>query len=692
MTSPAEQYAAFRRRERLQPLNDFAADLPFDLDSYQRDACEAVLQGKGVLVAAPTGAGKTVVATFAVTRALQDGRKAFYTTPIKALSNQKYREYLAMFGPERVGLLTGDVAINPRADLVIMTTEVLRNMMYANSPDLDNLSVVILDEVHYLADRFRGPVWEEVLIQLPAQVQVVSLSATVSNAEEFGAWLAEVRGQVEIVVCERRPVPLWQHVMTRNGLVDLYIPGQTDDAAPRLNPELAPLRAARRSGPGHFSRGRRHYGGPHRAGGPGGALRTPPRPAVIEALDREALLPAIFFVFSRAGCDDAVARCREVGLRLTDKSERDRIREIIEAAVATIPGADLDVLGYQAFLAGAEAGFAPHHAGMLPVFKQAVEVAFGLGLIKAVFATETLALGINMPARTVAMDRLDKWNGSEHAALTPGEYTQLTGRAGRRGIDIEGHAVVVVHRDFDPEAMASLASKRTYPLRSAFRPTYNMAINLIERVGRTQARDVLELSFAQFQADRAVVGWAREVRRYDEAITGYEQAMVCDKGDFAEYAELRRRLGQLEKQASRASAAARAAEREQILRGLKRGDIVRVRQGKYSGTALILDTGTDGPGGPGPLVLTERGPVRRLAARDLAGGLEPITWISLPKRFNGRDPQARRQQAAKVAAAVRASFQPPSPMPAAEAPAPTEPCASAEPPEPAAPTGPPGPP
>jgi ATP-dependent RNA helicase HelY len=653
VTSPADSYAAFRRRQHTQPLDDFEATLPFRLDPYQREAAEAVMDGHGALVAAPTGAGKTVVGTFAISRALDRGEKAFYTTPIKALSNQKYREFLATFGHERVGLLTGDVAINPRADIVVMTTEVLRNMMYARSPDLDTLGVVVLDEVHYLADRFRGPVWEEVLIQLPERVQVVSLSATVSNAEEFGAWLAEVRGHMAVVVSETRPVPLWQHVLTRGGLLDLYVPGHGDDDGPRLNPELAALHASRRrAGVPHDHRG--HSRGGYGARGVDGALRTPPRFAVIETLDRAGLAPAIFFVFSRAGCDQAVAQCHQAGLRLTDRVERAEIRDIVEASVAAIPAGDLDVLGYRPFLAAAEAGYAPHHAGMLPVFKQAVEIAFGQGLIKAVFATETLALGINMPARTVVMDRLDKWNGSEHAALTPGEYTQLTGRAGRRGIDVEGHAVVVVHRDFDPEAMASLASKRTYPLRSAFRPTYNMAINLIERVGRDKARDVLELSFAQFQADRAVVGLAREVRHYDQAVAGYTEAMVCHKGDFGEYAAIRHQIGLLEKEASRASAAARAATNEKVLRGLRRGDIVRVGHGKYKGTALILDPGHEpGDEGPRPLALTQRGPVRRLAARDVSSGLHLLATLTVPKRFTGRDPASRAQMAAMVERAVR---------------------------------------
>ncbi|MDR0944788.1 MAG: hypothetical protein LBM66_01290, partial [Bifidobacteriaceae bacterium] len=496
---------------------------------------------------------------------------------------------------------------------------------------------------------------------LPESVQVVSLSATVSNAEEFGEWLRAVRGEVSVVVSEHRPVPLWQHVLTNKGLLDLYVatqetaPGITHDGAargdgdrtasdaepatPKLNPELASLRAAARR-PGGYHR--------RRSGGRGsGPLRPPPRFAVIDALDREGLLPAIFFVFSRAGCEAAVEQCRNVGLRLTTAEERGRIRDIVEAGVAGVPAADLDVLGYGAFLDAAENGYAAHHAGLLPVFKQIVEVAFQAGLIKAVFATETLALGINMPARTVVLDRLDKWNGSEHAPLTAGEYTQLTGRAGRRGIDVEGHAVVAAHRGFDPEVLASLASKRTYPLRSAFHPTYNMAMNLIGRVGRERARSVLELSFAQFQADRAVVGLAKDLHGYDAAIAGYTKAMACSRGDYGEYDALRRRVSGLEKAASREKAAARTEAAARLAAGLRRGDIVRLRHGRYRGEALVLEADAS------PLCLiAPRGQVRRVPAADLLQGLVVLGRIGLPKRFNPRDVKTKRDTVARMRAAV----------------------------------------
>ncbi len=484
MTSPAERYEAARRRSaeagERPAFAEFTAQLDFSLDDFQREACQALERGTGVLVCAPTGAGKTVVGEFAVHLALRTGLKCFYTTPIKALSNQKFHDLVERYGPERVGLLTGDNSINGDAPVVVMTTEVLRNMLYAGSPTLQGLSYVVMDEVHYLADRFRGAVWEEVIIHLPESVTLVSLSATVSNAEEFADWLVTVRGETAVVVSEHRPVPLWQHMLVGKRMFDLF---HDAEAAQKhdVHPELLRhtremLRRLEMSGDG--------FGRP--AGGRSGRGRRwmgARRPDVVERLDREGLLPAIVFIFSRAGCDAAVQQCLHAGLRLTSPDERAEIRPLVEEHTKHIPSEDLQVLGYWEWLDGLERGLAAHHAGMLPAFKEVVEELFVRGLVKAVFATETLALGINMPARCVVLERLVKFNGEAHVDLTPGEYTQLTGRAGRRGIDIEGHAVVVWAPEVDPRHVAGLASTRTYPLQSSFRPSYNMAVNLVGTVG-----------------------------------------------------------------------------------------------------------------------------------------------------------------------------------------------------------------
>ncbi len=648
MPSPADRYAAAlvrSRRDRTE-LGAFASGYLFGLDDFQVRACEALESGKAVLVAAPTGSGKTVVGEFAIHLALQQGRKCFYTTPIKALSNQKYNDLVARHGPERVGLLTGDNSINGEAPVVVMTTEVLRNMLYAGSSTLHDLAYVVMDEVHYLADRFRGAVWEEVIIHLPEPVTVVALSATVSNAEEFGAWLEAVRGETAIVVEEHRPVPLWQHVMAGTRMYDLFI----DDDQRIVNPDL--VRLAREEERRDHPRGERTRGNRDRSRSRG--VRTPWRSDVVERLERDGLLPAIYFLFSRAGCDDAVRQCLHAGLRLTGAEERRQIRATALAATMDLPDEDLAALGFDEWLEALERGLAAHHAGLLPTFKEIVEHLFQLGLLKVVFATETLALGINMPAKSVVLERLVKWNGETHVDLTPGEYTQLTGRAGRRGIDIEGHAVVLWQATLDPRALAGLASTRTYPLRSSFQPSYNMAVNLVSRMGRHPAREVLETSFAQFQADRAVVGLATELRRVEEARDGYRQAMACHLGDFFEYASLRETLSRREKDLSRRAATERRDAAEESWLSLKQGDVFLIPTGRRAGPAVVLDQRRQRSPRDEmrPMVLTGDGQVRRMSTADTSQPVEAFTRITVPKGFVAKDAQARRELLGALRAAV----------------------------------------
>jgi ATP-dependent RNA helicase HelY len=636
MSSPAERFAAARRRRAHPELERSATAYNFPLDPFQVQACEALEDGDGVLVAAPTGAGKTVVGEFAVRLALAQRGKCFYTTPIKALSNQKYADLVRRHGGDAVGLLTGDNAINGDAPVIVMTTEVLRNMLYAGSAALTGLRYVVMDEVHYLADRFRGAVWEEVIINLPSSVSVVSLSATVSNAEEFGEWLETVRGDTRVVVEEHRPVPLWQSVLAGHRLFDLFVDGDHERVNPRLLDLAAEEARLARTGGGRGPRGR-----------PPSRIRVPSRPEVVERLDGAGLLPAITFIFSRAGCDAAVVQCLRSGLRLTTPEERTLIRDHVERRTAHLPSEDLAVLGYWEWREALERGIAAHHAGMLPTFKEVVEELFVQGLVKAVFATETLALGINMPARSVVLERLVKWNGEQHADVTPGEYTQLTGRAGRRGIDVEGHAVVLWQPGLDPKQVAGLASTRTYPLRSSFRPSYNMAVNLVGTHGRDRARTLLESSFAQFQADRAVVGIARQIRRNEDALEGYAEAMACHLGDFAEYAGLRRALSEREATMAREGAAQRRAAAVQSLERLRRGDVIRVPAGRRSGLAVVLDPGVSDSEAR-PVVLTADRQVKRLSTVDFPTVVEPLGTVRVPKTFNARSPQSRRDLASSL--------------------------------------------
>jgi len=667
--SPAEKYAAFRRRQIHPDVAAFASRQGFPLDPFQYDACEAVANGRSVLVAAPTGAGKTLVGEFAVEEAVRRGEKAFYTTPIKALSNQKFNDLREVHGAQRVGLLTGDTSINGDADIVVMTTEVLRNMLYAGSRTLDRLGVVVLDEVHYLADRFRGSVWEEVIVHLDLRTAIVALSATVSNAEEFGAWLQEVRGDTEVIVSERRPVPLWPHVLMREGMFDLYAP-EVDPSdlglTPRINPELEAITKRQRHEGGRQHPDRMNFR-PSRGNSRPTGRRSPPRFAVVDVLDREGLLPAIVFVFSRAGCDDAVDQVKSAGVNLTTEEERSRIAAVIDERCAGLPAEDLGALGFQHWRHHLEAGIAAHHAGMIPLFKEVVENLFTAGLIKVVFATETLALGINMPARCVVLEKLVKWDGQGHKDLTAGEYTQLTGRAGRRGIDIEGHAVVVEHPGFDVNQLARLASRRTYPLTSSFHPSYNMAVNLVANSGVVRARQVLELSFAQYQADQSVVGQARRVKELDTALDGYRIAAKCHLGDFMEYAALREQISVAEKAASQHASSARREATEEQLSALVPGDVVKVGAGRRSGLSVVVQS-DHGPA-PRPGVVSDQGRLFRLSLAELHHGLEVVGKLRIPKRFDASNARQRRELAG-VLEASRNEFQKPSKRrPATEQPA-----------------------
>ncbi|RAV16143.1 DEAD/DEAH box helicase [Mycolicibacterium sp. GF69] len=631
-------------------LAAFAEQLTFALDDFQRRSCEALESGHGVLVCAPTGAGKTVVGEFAVHLALASGGKCFYTTPIKALSNQKHNDLVHRYGPEKIGLLTGDQSINGDADVVVMTTEVLRNMLYANSSSLQGLSYVVMDEVHFLADRMRGAVWEEVILHLPDEVRLVSLSATVSNAEEFGGWIQTVRGDTTVIVDEHRPVPLWQHVLVGKRLFDLfdYRATRANKASRELlvDPELLRHIAHRREADRLVDwqpRGRgRNRGRPS-------MYRPPSRPDVIGMLEREGLLPAITFIFSRAGCDGAVKQCLRSSLRLTTDEERARIAEIVDRRCGDLPESDLIILDYHEWREGLLRGLAAHHAGMLPVFRHTVEELFAAGLVKAVFATETFALGINMPARTVVLERLVKFNGEQHVPLTPGEYTQLTGRAGRRGIDVEGHAVVLWTPDVEPAEVAGLASTRTFPLRSSFAPSHNMTINLVQQMGPAQAHKLLESSFAQYQADRSVVGLRRGIER-GERMLG---ELAAELGDDAilDYVRLRLQISERERAQSRASRLQRRRAANEALASLRRGDIITITHGRRGGLAVVLEPARD-EDDPRPLVLTEHRWAGRISSADYSGTSAPLGSMPLPKRVEHRNPRARRDLASALNSAT----------------------------------------
>ena len=634
--SAAQRYAAYKAEAQAASSlrARWVSTLSFTPDPFQIQALDAVEAGSSVLVAAPTGAGKTIVGQFGAYVALEQGMRAFYTTPIKALSNQKYLELCDLFGAANVGLATGDTSVNSGAPVVVMTTEVTRNMIYAGAP-LRDLGVVILDEVHYLADKMRGPVWEEVIIHLPAHVAIIALSATVSNAEEFGAWIREVRSTCEIIVSEKRPVPLYQHMIVGEDIFDLYAP----TGKGKLNPELV---AATRDFGMRGGRGSRSCNREVR-------VRRESRPSTLISLDRGRLLPAITFIFSRAGCEDAVRQILSTRITLTTRSEAAEIESYVDEVIALLPPEDAIVLGAEAWKRGLMRGIAAHHAGMLPLMKESVEHLFSRGLVKMVYATETLALGINMPARTVVIESLTKWNGSAHVSLSTGEYTQLSGRAGRRGIDTEGHAVVSHRGGVAPEEVAALASKRTYPLISAFTPTYNMVVNLLARSTRAQTRKVLESSFAQYQADSAVVALASRLTDLEAQRDATAEDLSCSHGDVREYLTLRDQLGQTEKSGARARKREARDESRRILSGVRPGDVLALTRGRKTRLCVVGAKATSASGRGEVSVIGEDATWRALAPEDVRGAIAVVGHMSIP----GGSALRRTKERTRIAGELR---------------------------------------
>jgi ATP-dependent RNA helicase HelY len=597
-------------------LKGFEGGYSFPFDDFQRKACEVLVEGRSVLVCAPTGAGKTVVGECAVWLALETGRKAFYTTPLKALSNQKFGDFIARHGAANVGLLTGDNSINGEAPIVVMTTEVLRNMIYEGSPTLAGLSHVVLDEVHYLKDPYRGAVWEEILIHLPDEVKVAALSATVSNAEEFGEWLATVRGDTDVIITDSRPVPLEHTLMVGDRLHPLFL---------RDGDELKPNPALRRLAEPKLPRSPDWRRGPppwvRRAKG------VPARVDVVSKLQAERMLPGIYFIFSRAGCEQAVRQCRAAHLRLVSPEERERIAEYVELRTSVLPEEDRDVLGYDEWRDGLEAGIASHHAGLIPLFKETVEELFERGLVKVVFATETLSLGINMPAKTVFIERLVKFTGEKHELMTPGDFAQLTGRAGRRGIDPVGYGIVAYQPDIPADRILHLASTRTYPLVSSFRPSYNMAVNLVRRYSIEDAERLLNLSFAQFLVDRSVTRQEHQIERNETFLEGYREHVACDRGDFTEYWNLVKRAREAERSTRRDG----NVRRREQLASLPPGAVLTLRRGRVRGRIAVVDVRRSKSGQPQLVGITQEGRAVRLSGKDFGRAPEISGEISLPR-------------------------------------------------------------
>ena len=630
--------------DRARMRETFIARYPFPVDRFQAESFDALDRGEHVVVAVPTGSGKTVVAEYGIAAARDDAKRAFYTAPVKALSNQKYRDLVAVHGEDEVGLLTGDNSINGDAPIVVMTTEVLRNMIYGRSRLLHDLGLVVLDEVHFLQDSYRGPVWEEVMIHLPQHVRLVCLSATVSNVDELAEWITTVRGPTAEIVERRRPVRLDNEYLVadrtndRLRMLPVFVDGhlnrdaaQLDESGMRGRPQRGDQRSNRRNDRGS---GRR-------------VLAPPGRVEALELLERRRLLPAIYFIFSRAQCDAAAKACVDAGLDLVDTGERTAIKAIIDARLGGLDDADLEVLGYRQFVAQLECGIAAHHAGMVPPMKEVVEACFVEGLVKVVFATETLAVGINMPARTVVIEKLTKFTGEHHERLTPGQYTQLTGRAGRRGIDDLGTAVVLWSPWVRFDEVAELAGSSSFHLRSAFRPTYNMAANLVRTYSSDEAHRLLNLSFAQFQADRDVVRLEARLERRRTAAAELRAAAHSELGDIDAYRALRAR----EQDQRTAGRADRLRDTDDAMASLRPGSVVHVAKGTYKGLAAVVAS-ANRKGGLRLTLITKSAKTVYVTAEDFDEPPRQVGSVSLPatyapNRKDYRNDVARRLRSLK---------------------------------------------
>ena len=490
-------------------------EFPFELDDFQKDACNYITDGKSVVVCAPTGAGKTVIAQHAIHLALEKGDRIFYTTPLKALSNQKYYDFSEKYGADKVGLLTGDTSINRSAQIVVMTTEVFRNMLYGTNfgtvaDNLTGVRYVVLDEVHYMNDEDRGTVWEESIIYCPTNIQIIALSATVANADELTAWINTVHSETKLVDTDFRPVPLkffYFDSSQPDKILPLFTP--TGQLNKKIKPEKKIWGPKRKKQKSHVK-------------------------DIVRNLFEQDMLPAIYFTFSRKKCDEQMEMC--ANLELVTRGEQAQIKQIIDDYIAENPH-----LYNNRHIEYLLQGVASHHAGLLPAWKNLVEKLFQKGLIKVVFATETLAAGINMPARTTVISSTSKRTDSGHRMLTASEFLQMSGRAGRRGMDEIGYVVVVGTMFQTPEEVAELVLSDANPLESRFSPSYSMVLNLLQRFSLDEAKELILKSFGYFSSGSRLKPLLALQKSYDNELK--EREFVCpfkrSDEDLSAYDKLR---------------------------------------------------------------------------------------------------------------------------------------------------------
>lgn len=497
-------------------IQNFQDQYPFQLDTFQLKAIEHLLQQQSVMVTAPTGSGKTIIAEFAVFDALDRNMKVVYTTPLKALSNQKYRDFCQLYGEDKIGLVTGDVSLQPQANVTVMTTEILRNILYQNPQRLDEVIYVVIDECHYMNDEDRGTVWEEIIIHAPQHLIMVALSATIANAQELTAWITSIHREMVVIEHIERPVPL-NYFYFEKKLFNLFSSnGNMSKPVKRIVQQIKQDKINRR-------RHGKKYKKPSRKD-----LISPAK--VVMTLDEKELLPAIYFIFSRLGCNEAMETCLLQGWKLTNKNEKREIQARIQTLIQENPSLKETGPSTSKLLEALPLGFATHHAALVPILRHFVEVLFQENLIKIVFATETLAAGINMPARTTIIKSLSKRTDWGHRILNVNEFTQMTGRAGRRGKDIEGFCVVV-HNNFQSPTQAYDLVQGSYdPIESHFTLSYNMVLNLLNNFEEKQIRTILQKSFGQYLNNKEIINLGLELERKEQAL---------QKSDFIEHDRVR---------------------------------------------------------------------------------------------------------------------------------------------------------
>ncbi len=537
---------------------DLKTLFPFELDPFQQQAIAALNVGRSVVVCAPTGSGKTLIGEYTIHRALARGGRVFYTTPLKALSNQKLRDFRNQFGAQQVGLLTGDISINREAPILVMTTEIFRNMLYGTpigevGTSMVGVEAVVLDECHYMNDRQRGTVWEESIIYCPPDIQLVALSATVANSDQLTDWLNLVHGSTELIYSDFRPVPLEFYFGNPKGLYPLL-----DQSQKQINPRLKP----------------KNKGG---AKVKGGRPESPTMSYILSELRYQDMLPAIYFIFSRRGCDKAV---EELGdLSLVNEQEAAALKVHIDEFLSRNPDA-----GRAGQVEPLYRGIAAHHAGILPAWKGFVEELFQMGLVKVVFATETLAAGINMPARTTVISTLSKRTDRGHRLLTASEFLQMAGRAGRRGMDATGYVVTLQTPFEGAKEAAYLATAGADPLVSQFTPNYGMVLNLLQTHTLTEAKDLVERSFAQYLAtlylrpqQQAITELTTELTKLDIQLAPVDVKQLANYEKLSErLKEERRLLKTLQTQAEEV----RASEMAEIVPYVTPGTLLYLK-GKY---------------------------------------------------------------------------------------------------------------